>query len=154
MRVMRDKFVLAAFIILVLGAGTAIGLLTAPGAWYAALEKTPFNPPNWIFGPVWSVLYILIGIAGWRIWRIAPAGGAMKIWWLQLALNFLWSPVFFAAHLLGVALVIILALLATLIWFITTAASTDRIAAWLFVPYALWVAFATLLNASLWWLNA
>ena len=151
---MRDKIVLAAFIILVLGAGTAIGLLTVPGAWYAALTKPPFNPPDWIFAPVWSVLYVLVGIAGWRIWRIAPAGRAMKIWWLQLALNFLWSPVFFAAHLPGPALVVILALLAAIVAFIASAAATDRPAAWLFVPYALWVAFASLLNAAIWWLNA
>jgi benzodiazapine receptor len=77
----------------------------------------------------------------------------MKLWWLQLALNFLWSPVFFGAEQVGLALAVILALLLTILAFIAMAWSRDRAAAALFVPYALWVAFASLLNASIWMLN-
>src|SRR4051794_28977474 len=82
--------------------------ITAPGEWYAALAKPSFNPPNWLFAPVWTVLYVLIAVAGWRTFERDQRGGPMKLWWAQLALNFLWSPVFFGAHRIGLALLIIL----------------------------------------------
>ncbi|OPH82917.1 TspO/MBR family protein [Nitrobacter vulgaris] len=141
------------FLVLVVGGGLVIGFLTMPGAWYAGLAKPSFNPPNWLFAPVWTVLYILIAIAGWRVWHADACGWPMRLWWGQLALNFIWSPVFFAAHQIGIALVIILLLLAAIFAFIATAWRLDRVAAWLFVPYAAWVAFASLLNASLFALN-
>jgi benzodiazapine receptor len=141
------------FIVLVLGGGLLIGYATLPGAWYAALAKPPFNPPNWIFGPAWSLLYVLIAIAGWRTWRHDPTGISMKVWGIQLVLNFLWSPTFFGARMIGPALVVIVALLVTIIVFIIRSWNSDRVSAWLFMPYAAWVAFATLLNASLFWLN-
>lgn len=144
---------LVLFVALVLGGGTLIGVSTAPGDWYAALAKPSFNPPNWIFAPVWSTLYVLIAVAGWRIWRHARASTAMGLWWLQLVLNFLWSPVFFSAHQIGAALAIIVTLLAAIFGFIVTAWRRDRVAALLFVPYAAWVAFASLLNASILMLN-
>lgn len=149
----RNIISLAPFLALVLVGGTAIGALTAPGDWYAALDKPSFNPPNWIFGPVWSTLYVLIAIAGWRVWRSARDRLAMKLWWLQLGLNFAWSPIFFAAQQIAAALIIVLALLMTILAFIATAWRRDRQAAWLFVPYAAWVAFASLLNASILALN-
>lgn len=80
---------LVVFLLLVLGGGLLIGYATLPGAWYASLVKPPFNPPNWVFGPVWSLLYILIAIAGWRTWRLQPGSGAMRAWAAQLVLNFL-----------------------------------------------------------------
>lgn len=141
------------FLILLLGGGLLIGYATLPGEWYASLAKPSFNPPNWIFGPVWSLLYVLIAIAGWRTWTREPTGAAMKIWGAQLALNFLWSPTFFGARLMGPALVIIVLLLTSIILFIARVWNRDRVSGWLFVPYAAWVAFATLLNASLLWLN-
>lgn len=149
----RNIVLLIGFIILVLGGGTAIGLYTLPGEWYASLAKPPFNPPNWIFGPVWSVLYVMIAVAGWRLWTSHRDSLSMKIWWAALALNFIWSPVFFGAQQLAAALVIILGLLALIYAFIAKTWQLDRLAAWLFIPYAAWVSFATLLNASLWWLN-
>jgi benzodiazapine receptor len=141
------------FFILVLGGGLLIGYATLPGEWYASLVKPPFNPPNWIFGPVWSLLYVLIAVAGWRTWQREPAGAAMKIWGIQMVLNFLWSPTFFGARMMGPALVVILLLLASIVLFISRVWNSDRLSAWIFVPYAAWVAFATLLNASLLWLN-
>lgn len=146
-------FTLVGFLTLSLGGGLLIGVLTAPGAWYEALNKPAFNPPAWLFGPVWTVLYIFIGIAGWRTWRQQAGGGAMRFWWAQMALNFLWSPVFFAAHRPGLALVVILLLLAAILGFIRAALRIDRAAAALFLPYAAWVAFATVLNASIFTLN-
>jgi translocator protein len=141
------------FLVLVLGGGLALGGLTVPGGWYAGLVKPSFNPPAWLFGPVWTVLYILIAVAGWRVWQRDRGGLPMKLWWAQLGLNFLWTPVFFAAHQLGLALVVILLMLAAILGFIATAWRLDRVAAWLFVPYAAWVAFASVLNGSIWALN-
>ena len=150
---MSNRIALLAFILLTVGGGLLIGVATAPGDWYAGLQKPPFNPPNWVFGPVWTVLYILIAIAGWRIWRRDPHGAAMKFWIAQLALNFIWSPLFFSAHLPGAAFVVIIALLVVILALILLTLGRERVSAWLLVPYALWVAFAALLNASIWWLN-
>jgi tryptophan-rich sensory protein len=141
------------FLALVLGGGTIIGMATAPGPWYAALEKPSFNPSGWIFAPVWSALYVTIAVAGWRVWSRARDSAAMRLWWAQLALNFIWSPVFFAAHRIDWAFGVILLLLAAILGFIATAWRRDRIAALLFLPYAAWVAFAAVLNAALWRLN-
>jgi tryptophan-rich sensory protein len=148
-----DRVALILFVALVLGGGLAIGYATAPGEWYGGLVKPSFNPPGWVFAPVWSVLYVLIAIAGWRVWRKGAAGSAMKVWWLQLALNFLWSPVFFAAHQIGLAFGIILLMLAAIIAFIALAWREERAAAWLFVPYAAWVAFAAMLNGAIFAVN-
>lgn len=150
---MRRFFSLAAFVVLVLGVGSLIGLMTLPGDWYAGLVKPWFNPPNWIFAPAWSVLYVLIAVVGWRTWQREPSGAAMRLWFVQIAFNFLWSPVFFGAHKTGAALVVIAMLLAAIVWFIALAWNRDRTAGWLFVPYGMWVAFAALLNAAIWSLN-
>jgi translocator protein len=144
---------LLVFIVLVLGGGLFIGFLTKPGLWYASLIKPSFNPPALVFAPVWSILYVLIAIAGWRTWRAYPHGWPMRMWWTQLVLNFLWSPVFFVAHRIGLAFAIILLLLSAIVGFIVTSSRQDRVAAWLFVPYALWVTFAVLLNGSIFALN-
>jgi tryptophan-rich sensory protein len=144
---------LIGFVGLVVGGGLAIGALTAPGAWYAELAKPPFNPPGWLFGPVWTVLYVLVAFAGWRIWQANLGGWLMKLWWAQLVLNFAWSPVFFAAHWIGLAFGIVLLLLGAIIAFIVLAWRQERMAAWLFVPYGAWVALALLLNGSVYWLN-
>jgi benzodiazapine receptor len=144
---------LVLFLVLVVGGGWLIGSNTAPGAWYDSLNKPPFNPPGWIFAPVWSVLYIFIAIAGWRTWMRTDTGGAMSVWWLQLGLNFLWSPLFFALQMPAAALLVIVALLAVIILFIRLTWTPDRISAALFIPYLAWVSFATLLNASIVVLN-
>jgi benzodiazapine receptor len=150
---MQNRFVLAAFVLFPVIAGTIIGMLTAPGAWYAALEKPTFNPQGYVFGPVWTVLYLLIGYAGWRIWRVAPWSAAMALWAVQMALNFAWSPVFFTLHAIGMAVSVILLLLAAIFAFIASAWQEDRIASLLFVPYAAWVAFASMLNLAILRLN-
>ncbi len=141
------------FVLLVLGIGFAIGSMNLPGQWYAAQIKPPFNPPNWVFAPVWSVIYLLIAIAGARTWQQAPYGVAMLLWTVQMLLNFAWSPIFFTWHRTGVALGIIVAMLFVIIGFVVECWLTDRTAALLFVPYSAWVAFATLLNASIFMLN-
>jgi len=150
---MSRRISLTLFLVLVVGGGLAIGYLTAPGEWYSQLAKPAFNPPGWIFGPAWTALYILIAIAGWRLWQRDRSGWPMKLWWAQLALNFLWSPVFFSAHQIGLALAVILLLLAVILAFIAATWRQDRLAAWLFMPYAAWVAFASVLNASMFAMN-
>lgn len=144
---------LVLFLVLAVGGGMVIGALTAPGAWYAELTKPSFNPPGWVFGPVWTVLYVMIGLAGWLSWQNDPAGLPMKLWWAQMALNFMWSPAFFSAQQIGLALVVILLLLAVILWFIIAAWNRNRRAALLFLPYAAWVAFAALLNATIFAIN-
>lgn len=144
---------LALFLFFTVGGGILIGTINLPGEWYAALAKPPFNPPNWIFGPVWTILYMMIAVAGWRSWERRFEGPATQIWFAQLGLNFLWSPVFFSMHLMGFALVIIIVLLVLILLFIRLSWFRDSLAALLFIPYALWVAFASILNASLFILN-
>lgn len=150
---MNRYLILAGLLILVLGGGTLMGTANLPGPWYEALQKPWFNPPNWLFGPAWTVLYVLIAIAGWRTFERRPTGTAMKLWWAQLVLNFSWSPVFFTLHSIGLALVIILAMLAAILGFVAVTWNRDRAAALLFVPYAAWVSFAGALNAAIWLLN-
>jgi benzodiazapine receptor len=141
------------FLVLVVGGGLAIGYLTLPGEWYAGLVKPSFNPPNWVFAPVWTVLYILIAIAGWRVWD-HELTVPQQFWWAQLVLNFLWSPTFFGLQQMGLALVVIVLLLLAILGFILASWKSEQTSALLFLPYLVWVAFATLLNASLWMLNA
>jgi tryptophan-rich sensory protein len=143
---------LVLFILGVVGVGWLIGSASAPGEWYQSLRKPEFNPPPWVFGPVWTVLYVMIGVAGWRAWLL-PERGPLGVWAAQMALNFAWTPTFFVAQAIGAALVVILLLLAAILAFIVLTWNRDRLAALLFVPYAAWVAFASLLNASIWTMN-
>jgi tryptophan-rich sensory protein len=148
---------LAAFV----GINVAISALggwatsTSVGTWYAALAKPVFNPPDWIFAPVWSALYLMIAIAGWRVWR--RGGGearlALMVYAVQLVLNLSWSFVFFGARLIGPALIVIAALLAAIVVNAALFWRLDRLAGALLVPYAAWVLFAAVLNAALWRLN-
>jgi tryptophan-rich sensory protein len=150
---MRNWLSLLMFLLLVMGGGILIGTQTLPGEWFASLAKPSFNPPGWVFAPVWTILYALIAVAGWLTWRREPAGAPMYAWAIQQALNFAWSPVFFAAHSIGLALAVILALLVAILAFIGMSWRVNRAAALLFIPYAAWVAFATLLNAAFYVLN-
>lgn len=144
---------LALFVALVVGTGFSIGFLNQPGSWYAGLAKPWFNPPNWVFAPVWSIIYLLVAIAGWRTWEVDRGRMAMALWWTQMALNFLWSPTFFTAHRPEVALAVILMLLVSILAFIGRQWTRDRISALLFFPYAAWVGFASLLNFEIVRLN-
>ena len=149
---MRRAAIVIAFLILVVGGGLLIGAVNRPDGWYASLVKPPFNPPGAVFGPVWTLLYVLIAFAGARTFE-RGRGAALALWAAQLALNFAWSPVFFGLHRPGAALLVVAALLVAVLAFIAERWRRDRVAAYLFVPYAAWAAFATLLNASIWWLN-
>jgi tryptophan-rich sensory protein len=136
------------------GGGAFVGVLTAGGdsAWYRMLEKPSWNPPSWVFGPVWTTLYAAMGIAAWRVWRQGGWGrhpGALTAFVVQLLLNFAWSFIFFGAQQVGWALVEIVCLWAAIVGTIWLFRDVDRPAAWLLVPYLAWVTFATALNAAI-----
>ena len=153
MPVLGLRLGIVVFLALVVGGGWAIGFYNRPGPWYADLAKPEFTPPGWLFAPVWTVLYVFIAVAGWRTARDLPRSFAMVLWWVQLALNFVWTPIFFSAHQVGLALVIVTLLVIINLAFIATAWRTDRVSALLFVPYAAWTAFATALNGGIFLLN-
>jgi tryptophan-rich sensory protein len=144
---------LLVFVVGVVGLGWLIGATNLPGEWYAGLVKPGFVPPNWAFPVAWTILYVMIAIAGWRTFRREPSGKAMLVWAVQLGLNFAWSPVMFTMHQIGAALVILIGLFVAIVTYIALETSRDRLAAALFVPYAAWVAFAGVLNAAIWRLN-
>ncbi|MEJ8475816.1 TspO/MBR family protein [Roseibium algae] len=150
---MQRWFGLAIFVFAVVGGGLLIGANNLPGDWYLGLVKPVFTPPGWLFGPAWTTLYVLIAIAGWRTWSRTGHSAVFSVWALQMGLNFIWSPVVFGLHNLGLGLAIVLAMLVTILVFIRMTWGPDRTAALCFVPYALWVAFASTLNASLYLLN-
>ncbi|MBC7912683.1 MAG: tryptophan-rich sensory protein [Pyrinomonadaceae bacterium] len=126
------------------------------GSWYSTLHKPFFNPPNWLFGPVWTCLYILMGISLYIIWK-SPATAtrtkALRVFLIQLTLNFAWSFIFFYFHETGWALIEIVMMWVSILIMILTFYRINKIAAYLQVPYLLWVSFATVLNASIWYLN-
>ena len=147
---------LAGWVGLCVAVGVVIGLFFKPGVWYAALEKPSFNPPPWLFAPVWSALYIAMGVASWRIWRLpfsVERKQALRLFFVQLALNAAWPPVFFGAHSLGGGLVVIVLLILAIAATIQRFHPLDKPAAWLLAPYLAWVSFATLLNVALLALN-
>ena len=149
----RTIIVTLLFIGIMVGVGAVIGTQTAPDAWYTALEKPPFNPPNWLFAPVWFTLYVLIGIVGARTFLRDATSPAMFCWVGQMLLNWAWSPTWFSLHLLWPAFAIIIAILALIVAFIAVTWKSDRPSAVLFLPYAAWVAFASTLNLSIALLN-
>lgn len=151
---MNNKpLVYLAFLILVLGGGLLIGANNVPGDWYQSLAKPSFNPPNWLFAPVWSVLYVVIAAVGARTWLSLRRSMAMRLWYAQLVLNFAWSPIFFGLQDPTSALIVILGLLVAVGGFIVASWRQDRTAALLFLPYLAWVAFATALNGAIVALN-
>jgi tryptophan-rich sensory protein len=152
-RTPRALGLLAVFLLVVIGVGSLIGVSTAPGEWYDGLDKPPFNPPNWIFGPVWFTLYVLIAVAGWRTFMTEPNGTGMKLWYGQMAVNWVWSPVWFGLHLIWPAFFVILAIDVLVLAFIANRWTKDRASALMFVPYAAWVLFASALNLSIAILN-
>ena len=125
--------------------------------WYLFLNKPSFNPPDWLFGPVWIVLYTLMGISLYLVWskgyKEANIRRAVNIFFVHLAVNSLWSIVFFGLHYLGLAFVIIVTLWLMIFYLIKIFWSISKSAAYLLIPYLLWVSFASLLNYSIWMLN-
>lgn len=151
-------FSLAGLIVLCEGVGVLGGLWTGPeiGGWYLTLTKPSFNPPGWIFGPVWTALYLLMAIAAWQVFNAPASSGrtvGLSLFAVQLALNLAWSWIFFRKHAIGAA-----ALEVALLWCSIGATTVlfsrvSATAAWLMAPYWGWVTFASILNATIWRLN-
>ncbi len=125
--------------------------------WYAGLVKPSFSPPNYLFGPVWTVLYTLMGISVYRILELSKKkkgrDTALNLFWWQLFFNFIWTPVFFGARNLFGGLIIISVLVVLLVRTIKVFSKLDKLSAYLLIPYLFWVSFATVLNFSIWFLN-
>lgn len=144
------------FLVATLAVGAVASLFTKPAipTWYASLIRPAFAPPNWLFAPVWTALYIAMAFAGWRVWKkTGLRAPEMAMFGVQLALNFAWSMIFFGLHAIGAALIEIVLLDVAIL--VTTIAffRRDRLAGLLFAPYLGWVVFATLLNQAFWKLN-
>ncbi len=129
-----------------------LGTLRGMASFYPALHKPAWTPPAPLFAPVWTVLYGLMGLAAWRVWRI-EGRTPLALWWLQLALNALWPWLFFGFGRLGPAFGEILALWAAILATTVAFSRRDALAAWLLVPYLAWVGFAAVLNLAVWRMN-
>lgn len=158
----QNRWVSAGFALIAIAAVTATSIIgqiaTYPNLapWYASLTKPSFSPPNWVFGPVWTTLYLLMAFALWRVLRLPPdstRGKALTLFFVQLVLNAAWSWMFFAANSPLLGLVNIFPQLALIVATVVAFYRLDRLAAYCLVPLTAWVAFATVLNFSIWVLN-
>jgi translocator protein len=149
---MNKYLALVGFVVLCLAVGGGAGYLTSQSVlvWFPTLVKPWFNPPPWLFAPVWTTLYIMMAVAAWLVWL---RKGSLSLFYVQLALNFAWSFLFFGLHSPALALIDIIALWVAILLTIVSFRKTDTRAGWLLVPYLAWVSFASVLNASIWWLN-
>jgi benzodiazapine receptor len=156
---MRSRWLpLALFLTLAFATALVGGIATATSvhSWYLTLNKPSWSPPNWIFGPVWSLLFVLMAVATWRVWKIDSSKAARRtvtLYSAQLTLNALWSVLFFGLRRPDYALIDVIALLALLLFILLRFWRSDRGAAALWVPYVAWVGFAAVLNLAIWQLN-
>lgn len=153
----QNRTALLISIAIALGIGAVGSFFTTPEipAWYATLNKPSFNPPNWVFAPVWTTLYVMMAVAAWLVWRThkPETHYALTVYGVQLALNFFWSILFFRLHSPGLALIDILAMWLAIATTIALFWPIDWRAGALLVPYLAWVSYATALNAAIWVLN-
>ena len=141
-----------------LAVGAVSGLFTADAipTWFTTIQKPSWNPPNWLFGPVWTTLYVLMGIAFFLVWRSPNSADKSRAMWAfgtQLVLNFFWSFIFFKQQNISGAFIEILFMLAAIVATIVLFSKVNRTAAWLLAPYLAWVSFASFLNFTIWQLN-
>ena len=147
---------LAGWLVLSFSAAS-LGAFFMPGEWYATLKKPSWNPPGWIFGPVWSALYTMMAVAAWLVWKrggFAAQRRPLTLFLVQLALNAAWTPLFFGLHRPGLAFAEIVMLWLAIAATLAAFRPVSRPAAWLLVPYLAWVSFAAVLNFTLWRLNS
>jgi translocator protein len=138
---------------LLVGAVGGTVVAHAVHGWYASLTAPPGTPPNWLFGPVWTVLYVMVGVAAWLVWRRSGPARPLRLWGWQLAANALWTPAFFALHSPPLALAVSLVLLILIGLTVRAFRRVQPLAAWLMLPYMAWTGFATYLTIGFWWLN-
>jgi tryptophan-rich sensory protein len=149
---------LAVWVLATVTAGAAVGALFAPDAWFAALAKPTWNPPSWLFAPMWTLLYVLLGVACWLVARepgVAPQDRqlAWLAFGLQAALNLAWTPLFFGLRQPGWAFVDICLLWPAVLWMTMRFGRIRPLAGYLMAPYVLWVSFALVLNGTIWLMN-
>lgn len=149
----RRSYSLLALFLFLVAAVASFGAIFSPGPWYAALQKPGWTPPDWLFPPVWTLLYIGVAVAGWLLWSAPGTRPARIGWCLQLLLNGLWSWLFFGLHQPLLALVDIALLLAVAVFVAWSCVRHAPTASLLFAPYIAWVGYAATLNAGVWWLN-
>ncbi|HMT74632.1 MAG TPA: tryptophan-rich sensory protein [Chitinophagaceae bacterium] len=151
------KLIIAVALPLVVGGLSGFFTVTGVESWYQTINKPSWNPPNWIFGPVWTTLYILMGISLFLVWKDDAAGSVKKyallLFAAQLLLNFFWSFIFFSQQQPGWAFAEIVLLWLLIVLTIFAFARINNLAAWLLVPYISWVSFAAILNFTIWQLN-
>jgi translocator protein len=149
---MSDYGALLMFMVItVVAAGT--GSKYMPGPWYLELRKPTWTPPSWAFPVVWSILYVLIAVAGWRVWVAAGLCAAIVVWVVQLVFNAAWSWIMFGRKNIRLALFDAIAMWITIATFMVLAWPIDQAAVWMFAPYLLWVSIATVLNATILQMN-
>ena len=155
----KDIAIALLFVIVCLSAGILGSFSTASNipTWYAAINKPSFNPPNYLFGPVWTFLYISMGVAAFLVWKKGfekkEVKFALGLFAIQLALNAAWSPLFFGLHWLLISFIEIVVMWGFILWTLLRFYRISVPAGLLLVPYILWVSFASVLNFSIWWLN-
>lgn len=150
---LNSGFALAGFIIITFCA-PLLSVGSLPGAWYAALQKPTWNPPAWLFGPAWTLLYTLMAVAAWLVWKRVGHGKPLTLYFVQLVLNAAWTPIFFGAHQPGWALIVIVVLWIAILTTLLSFRRVNTAAGWLLVPYLAWVSFASCLNFALWRMNS
>ena len=156
---MNNSLKLIIAIAIPVAVGGVSGFFTATGveSWYQTINKPSWNPPGWIFGPVWTTLYIMMGVALFLVWKSDSSDilkkTAITLFTIQLVLNFFWSFIFFDQHQIGWALVEIIAMWIFILITIFAFGNVSKLAAWLLVPYISWVSFATILNYTIWKIN-
>jgi tryptophan-rich sensory protein len=148
----RSALALGGFLLITFCAPLA-GMFSLPGPWYVALDKPAWNPPAWIFGPAWTLLYTLMAIAAWLVWKRGGWRRPLPLYFVQLLLNAAWTPIFFGAHQLAWALVEIVALWIAILLTLLSFRRVSKTAGWRFAPYLAWVTFAAILNFTLWRMN-
>lgn len=148
-----------AFVAICQAAGIVGALFTVDAipSWYNTLNQPSFRPPNWIFGPMWTTLYVLMGVAAWKIWRKRKenihANFAVKLFFIHLFFNAIWSIIFFGYHQIGIALIDIIIVFGMIIWLMAKFWKIDHLATYLLIPYLIWVGFAIALNAAIFMIN-
>lgn len=151
------KFIISVSVPVILGGVSGLFNVSAIDGWYQTINKPSWNPPSWIFGPVWTTLYVMMGIALYLVWKAEASSilkkTAISLFAIQFVLNFFWSFIFFNQQEMGWALVEIIVMWVFILLTIFAFANISKIAAWLLVPYICWVSFATILNYTLWHLN-
>jgi benzodiazapine receptor len=154
----RSLVALVGFLVVTFAVAAVGGWVTAPAIahWYAGLRQPPLSPPNWVFGPVWTVLYALMAVAAWLAWRTRVStcrSGGLRMWAVQLGVNLLWTVVFFGMHAKGFAVLDLVILMVAIVYTMRPFFTIKPLAGWLLVPYLAWTGFALYLNVGIAVLN-